>query len=211
MRNHFLVAGAVVAAVCCVPAICHAQSVPFTHEGFYLQMTLGGGYLRSSASFPLSGSNEDVSYYGGAVNGSLWIGGSLVPGFVLGGGTLGAIAISPSAKVTYQGQSETGTSNSSTSLQLNMIGLISDYYPNPSKGLHFQALLGYAVMSLNDHNSSNYSASGLGVMGGVGYEFWVSEEWSIGVLGRFAYAATKYQDTSWPTIAPALLASFTYN
>ncbi|HEY5376413.1 MAG TPA: hypothetical protein VIK01_22185 [Polyangiaceae bacterium] len=44
---------------------------------------------------------------------------------------------------------------------------------------------------------------------------WASNEWSIGVLGRLAYAATKFQDAgtsySLPTTAPGLLATFTYN
>ncbi len=208
MRNHFLVAGVVAAAAGCLPAVCRAQSVAHEHEGFYLQMTFGGGYLTTSAKIE----ERESSIYGGAINGSIWIGGSLVPGFVLGGGLLGAVAIAPSQKFKLNGQTvDTRSSGTDTSLQLQMIGLVGDYYPNPSKGLHFQGMLGYAVMSLNVNGASSFSPSGVGVVGGVGYDFWVSEEWSIGVLGRFAYVAAKYQDESWPTLAPALVASFTYN
>ena len=206
MRIHFLVAGVVVAAVCVLPAVCHAQSVPYTHEGFYLQMTLGGGYLGTSAS----ADGEALSLHGGAINGSLWIGGSLAPGFVLGGGTSSSIAIRPKVKETVNGQ-VLDVGNVNAGLQLNMIGLVSDFYPNPTKGLHFQAMLGYAVVSITQDGASSVSPSGVGLIGGVGYDFWVSEEWSIGVLGNVAYAAAKLHDVSYPTVSPALLASFTYN
>ena len=52
-------------------------------------------------------------------------------------------------------------------------------------------------------------------MGGVGYYAWVSDDWGIGVLVRVAYAATRFDNAgsslSLPTIAPGLVATFTYN
>jgi hypothetical protein len=208
MRNQHWVAGtAAVAALCCVPAACRAQSAPFTHEGFYLQMTGGGGYLGTSAS----GNGEQLSIRGGAISGSVWIGGSVVPGLVLGGGTSSTIAIRPKVKETAQGQA-LDIGNPNAGMQLNMIGLVSDFYPNPRKGLHFQAMLGFAVLTITQQNSaSSHSPSGIGLMGGVGYDFWVSAEWSAGVLGSFQYAGAKLNDASYPTLSPALLASFTYN
>ncbi len=206
MGNQHWTAGAVVAALCCLPAVCHAQSVPFTHEGFYLQMTVGAGYLGTSAS----ANGEDLSIHGGALNGSVWIGGSLAPGFVLGGGTSSAFAVRPKVKETVRGVTR-DLSDANAGLQLNMIGLVSDFYPNPTKGLHFQAMLGYAVLSITQNGASSQSPSGIGLLGGVGYDFWVSEEWSIGMLGNFSYAAAKLNDVSYPTVSPSLLASFTYN
>ena len=206
MRNRLLVAGLVLAAVCGAPAVCHAQAVPFTHEGFYLQTTFGGGYLGSSAS----ANAVELSIRGGALNGSLWLGSSVVPGFVLGGGFTSAIGLRPRVKQTLQGQqTDFGTTN--TGLQLNMIGLISDIYPDPRKGLHFQAMLGYAVLTISQNGVSSESPSGVGLQGGIGSDFWVSEEWSIGVLGSVVYAAAKLHEASYPTVAPAVLASFTYN
>ncbi|MEP7050495.1 MAG: hypothetical protein ABJB12_09095 [Pseudomonadota bacterium] len=206
MGNQHGLAGLAVAALCWAPAICRAQSVPFTHEGFYLQMTGGAGYLGTSAS----AAGEDLSIRGGAVSGSLWLGGSLLPGFVLGGGTSSAIAIRPKVKETIEGQ-EVSLGDPNLGMDLNMIGLISDFYPNPRRGLHVQAMLGYAVLSITQHGSSSRSPSGIGLMGGVGYDFWVSAEWSAGVLGSFEYAGARLNDVSYPVLSPALRASFTYN
>jgi hypothetical protein len=206
MRNQHWMAGAVAVAVWCFPALCSAQSVPFTHEGFYLQMTVGGGYLGTSAS----DNREDLSIRGGAFSGSVWIGGSLVPGFVLGGGATSVIAVRPKVKETLQGQA-VDLGNPNAGMQLSMIGLVSDWYPNPKRGLHLQAMLGYAVLSITQNGTSSVSPSGIGLVGGLGYDFWVSAEWSAGVLGNFAYAAAKLNDASYPTLAPTLLASFTYN
>jgi hypothetical protein len=184
------------------------------HNGFYLQMALGLGYLGATASE----GGEDLSIDGGAVTGSLWIGGSLVPGFVLGVGTLSTIAVSP--HLTYTNANDASlnrTGSSDLSLHLQMFGLVSDIYPDPRSGLHFQAMLGYAVLSAtqNGQSTSTNDPTGLGLMGGIGYDFWVSNEWSVGVLARVAYAATKFDDTGAnvgiPTTAPGLLATFTYN
>lgn len=206
MRIQHWMVGAIAAALCATPAVCSAQSVPFTHEGFYLQMTGGGGYLGTSAS----ANGEQLSIRGGAVSGSIWIGGSVVPGFVLGGGTSTSIAIRSKVKETFQGQPvDVGSPNAG--MQLNTIGLVSDFYPNPKKGLHFQAMFGYSVLTITQNGPSSHSPSGIGLMGGVGYDFWVSAEWSAGVLASFEYAAAKLNDASYPTLAPALLASFTYN
>jgi hypothetical protein len=70
------------------------------HDGFYLQMSLGTGFLRTSGS--QGGFAQTIS--GGTVTGSLWIGGSVIPGLAIGGGILGAIAPKPHIKLTNNGQ-----------------------------------------------------------------------------------------------------------
>jgi hypothetical protein len=60
---------------------------------------------------------------------------------------------------------------------------------------------------------SNCNSNGPGgpIFGaGVGYDFWVADEWSIGVMGRFAYAPLKENDVTYRTIDPAILATFTF-
>jgi hypothetical protein len=51
---------------------------------------------------------------------------------------------------------------------------------------------------------------------GVGYDFWVADEWSLGVLGRFLYGSMSGSDdrgVSWThsTYAPAALLTATFN
>lgn len=183
------------------------------HDGFYLQMALGLGYLRASASE----GGEDLSVEGGAVTGSLWIGGSIAPGFVVGAGSLGTVAVSPSVTYANANDPSLNRSTSGVALQLEMFGLVSDLYPDPRSGLHFQTMFGYAVLSTsrNGDTSNGDGASGLGLMGGVGYDSWVGDDWSIGFLARVVYAATKFDSAgvslNFPTVVPGVVATFTYN
>lgn len=60
-------------------------------------------------------------------------------------------------------------------------------------------------------NTSDDDPTGLVTAIGVGYDFWVAPEWSLGVMGRFAYAPLKRDDLTFSTIAPALLFTVTYH
>jgi hypothetical protein len=208
MQFRCWVTGGVFLAVSSVSCLCAAQSAPRTHDGFYFQGALGGGYLHTSAEQ----SGIEFSLYGAAVTGSLWFGGTVAPGLVIGGGTFGAVAPGPSSKFKVGGVETTGTVDSDVSLNLSMIGPFVDWYVNPKEGLHLQAMVAYAVLSASDENdTSDDNPTGVGLVAGVGYDFWVADEWSIGVLGRFAYSPASYRDISYPTIAPALQVTFTYH
>ena len=73
------------------------------------------------------------------------------------------------------------------------------------------ALAPEAAQALAEELAGNDEVTALAITAGVGYDFWIAPEWSIGVFGRFTYGALKDTDSdldaSYPTIAPALLAS----
>ena len=51
---------------------------------------------------------------------------------------------------------------------------------------------------------------------GAGYEFWISDQWSLGLLGRFTFGVTQGADNrnvDWSHVsyAPALLIGATYH
>jgi hypothetical protein len=60
-------------------------------------------------------------------------------------------------------------------------------------------------------NARGSDPTGLVLSIGAGYDFWVSDQWSAGVMGRFAYAPLSRDDVSFSTIAPALLGTITYH
>jgi hypothetical protein len=98
------------------------------------------------------------------------------------------------------------------SLYLIGIGPYVDFYPDPTEGLHFQGMVGWGVLDASvDGASGGSAATGVIMQLGVGYDFWVGDQWSIGPLARFAYAPLSLEEATYSTIAPSLVCSFTYH
>jgi hypothetical protein len=182
-----------------------AKADPNTHDGFYLHMDLGLGYLSSTATVE-------------GFDGSLTLSGVTFPSSLLMGGTVGPVAIgggfftdyAPSPSIS----DDTGASAEldDVTLYLGGIGMFADIYPNPHEGLHFLPFIGWGFLEATYQGDAGGSdPTGLVMSLGVGYDFWVSANWSVGVMGRFAYAPLSLENTSYSTIAPALLGTFTYH
>jgi hypothetical protein len=104
----------------------------------------------------------------------------------------------------------------------SLIGPFFDHYFDPAGGLHIQAALGLAILTprVFGHSSteqSEYVAIGGGLMLGAGYEWWVGDEWSLGVLGRTTIMVLGGKDevgVHWLHVAvtnPGLLVTLTYH
>jgi hypothetical protein len=190
------------------------------HDGFYLRMALGAGYLSDSETVTVGATSIDDSVTGGGLVLELKLGGTLGRGFVLGGGIEGGAFPSPQVKLS-DGTAVTGTNST---VDVSMIGPFIDYYFDPSEGLHLQALVGYGVISVSSQNAngtttSGSSPAGLALSVGFGDEWWVGEQWSIGVLARLQYLSAKndqsilgvdFTDHN-SVIVPGLLATFTFH
>jgi autotransporter-like protein len=190
-----------------------ASADPKTHDGFYFRGATGLGYTSSSVSYSPAVQGFDSASLGGVSIGfDAWFGGSPIPGLAIGGGLTGYDVPSPTLKLN--GQTVPSTSGSAT---LSIVALFGDYYFNPNAGLHLEGIVGYGVLSSRDSqgNSSSNDPTGLALGLGFGNDWWVSDEWSIGVLGRFIYAPLSYsvggESLKYSTITPALMATFTYN
>jgi hypothetical protein len=180
-----------------------AEADPRTHDGFYLHLDLGLGYLSSSADVL----DTSYTYSGVTLPSTILLGGTVGP-VAFGGGFFSDYAPSPSLSVEGGGSFEPDD----VSMYLIGIGMFADIYPNPKEGLHFLPFVGWGGLEVTvDGNAGGSDPTGLVMSLGVGYDFWVSAAWSIGVMGRFAYAPLSLNDQSYTTIAPALLATFTYH
>jgi outer membrane autotransporter protein len=180
-----------------------ANAAPRTHDGFHLNMNAGIGYV--SASAEQAGFKENMS--GVSFPTGILIGGSVIPGLVIGGNLFWHVTPSPS--YSLNGNSQT---LSDVSMWLVGIGPYVDFYPNPAEGLHFQGMVGWGALERTiNGNSGGNDPTGLIMQIGAGYDFWVGDEWSIGPLARFAYAPFSINDVSVSTIAPSLVCSFTYH
>ena len=106
--------------------------------------------------------------------------------------------------------------------QLALIGPLVDFYPGEEGGFHLQGsvdlatyVAGVGTPEVAGPTAQGHTALGFGVTAGIGYEWWVGEEWSLGALARFAWGSTSGTDNrgvSWDhrSYAPALLVGATY-
>jgi hypothetical protein len=155
------------------------------HDGFYLRLGLGGGSMGTSASFdPDDGSTFETS--GGCLAFDIAVGGTPVPGFVIGGDYAFQEAFKPHFKVRTSSRSAEGDGNTNT--VFGLLGVFTDWFPNPRGGFHLGGTLGFAVLSVADENGNldnSRSENGFGGALRIGYDAWVSRDWSLGVLGQF--------------------------
>jgi hypothetical protein len=196
------------------------QSAPgaHVHDGFYMRVASGFGVMDER----LSASGNKGRNRGMATVGELSFGGTLGSGWVLGGGIYSADLIAS----TYK--SAPGSPNSvplELDPELRGLALIApffDWYPNPARGFHFQAALGLATLTPRVFGDpateqSEYLAVGGALMLGTGYEWWVADEWSLGILTRTTVAVLGGKDEAavrWVhiiTTSPSLLLSLTYH
>jgi hypothetical protein len=188
----------------CLLSTASSSADPRVHDGFQFRGAVGPGFLSTSAS---QGS-QSLTIGGVAGNGELYFGGTPVRGLVIGGMIQSIIAFSPS--ISLNGQSLPNGSSSS-SLSFLSIAPYVNYYLDPAGGFYFLGHFGYGAESYTQNGASGSSPSGIAIGAGAGYDFWVSDQWSLGILGKFTYAPLSLNGVSYSTIAPAVLFSFNYH
>ena len=178
-----------VAALAATPA----HAAPRTHDGVYLRLGVGPGF-----AFGTLDTTADSATRGPGVATQLAIGWTVRPGLVLGAGTFPMVNPAPS----YDGVDAGGQHVSAT-------GPFVDYYPDPRKGLHLQAGLLFVVGYLDGGEREGHVGAGLGATAGIGYEVFVSDEWSLGGLARFTAYQLYGVDDAIRLMAPAALVTLT--
>ncbi len=181
------------------------------HDGFYLRTSLGLGPGKATEN--ITGEPQYI-WSGTALMFDVMIGGSPVPGFVLGGAFVYHGISNPTVKRNGSGLSE---DTSDVSLNLATFGLFTAIYPIPTRGFNLHALLGYSQVSVSigGNTIDRGNPSGPSFMGGVGYDFWISDNWSIGPDFRIAYCKAKYDSNGTSDeismLIPTLSFTATYN
>jgi hypothetical protein len=193
---------AVLVAALCTSSVGMADAGK--HDGGYFQLQGGLGYYHSGGS---SGA-FDQSFSGLTIPAALMFGHSfIIPGLSIGGGIIFDYAAGPSYKLN-------GTSQSGAGIKQFIIGLggFADYYLQPEGGLHFQGFLGWGGLETSfKGNVGGSDPTGLTLALGAGYDFFISDEWSFGVLGRLLYGPYSLGGVGFSTIEPAIVATLTYN
>jgi hypothetical protein len=220
-------ATALTASLASAGALAAEPYEPMVHDGFY--MRFGSGL----AGFDERLSSEDSAIYGGEIKtrtrgigtaAELAIGGTISKGVVLGGAFYTFDLLTSTLK--FEEDSAAGQvppPELDTELRnLVLLAPFVDIYPNPRRGFHVQGALGLAVLTPRVFGSSateqsEYAAIGGGLMLGAGYEWFVADEWSLGILGRATINVLTGKDDSdvrWihvPVTSPSFLVTLTYH
>lgn len=207
-----------------------SQAAPHARDGFYLQLTTGLGLPHSAITADEDNTRSTDHYAdtqsGVSIGGSLLLGVPLRPGLALGVGGVFALFAPGNPRPTKNGQPYSQVDVKQPAFQtMSMVGPFVDIYPSPALGWHVQALVGYAQVpfaQITPNPFFNGSPSGIGLMAGVGHDWWISEHWSAGLLARLTYANMKLAQTPYDDgigsvsehntlVSPSLEASFTFH
>jgi hypothetical protein len=136
---------------------------PENHDGFYLRLASGGGFL-GIGNNESDTSSEDLR--GPAFTLSLEFGPSVARGLASGLGL--KLVHAPDATADPGGQSSTAT--------LVFGGAFLDYFPDPTGGFHVGGRVGPAVSA----QGSSEVHAGLGAGAFLGWDRYISDYWSLG-------------------------------
>jgi len=195
----------------------------FVHDGFYLRLAGGLG----GASDKLSGGARTSEGPSGTLDGTVTgfaaatevaLGYTFFRGWVLGF----AIDTLTVPRASAHLADDVSKFSFHTS-QAAHYALFADYYPDPLRGFHVQASAGVASYIMAQGNADDpptiappHAAVGFGFMLGVGNQWWVDRDWTLGVLPRLMLAWTEGTDEfgagfSHRTLGYSLLLSATYH
>jgi len=171
---------------------------PPRHDGFYFRVSSGFAY---SSVFG-DGPNGSASVSGLGSLASLAIGGTLAPGIVLagtlgGGTTTHKFQGGPFANATIAGGSGPPAmvqASGDGSASLFEVGVLLDWFPDPTKGLHLGGSVGLGGAAITNQADGSKMA-GIGAAGALffGQDWWIGTGWSLGVEGVATGATPREQ------------------
>jgi len=151
-----------------------------THDGFFFRIGLNVGPLMLSAD-----TTPETKWSGVQSGFDLMFGGSPMEGLAIGGALIGGRTTDPKAEVGGQEGTMKG------SMLFAGLAVFGDYYLNPHEGLHFQGMIGFSAVDFVAESGASGGNDPTGTLFGlgVGYDFWIGDEWSIGPFGRVIYSS----------------------
>ncbi|SEM14440.1 Outer membrane protein beta-barrel domain-containing protein [Stigmatella aurantiaca] len=200
MRNSWIFA-----AVLLTATLASAQNDEgrHTHDGFFLRLQLGGGYNHADAT------SVDLKLKGGAAGLNAEIGGAVTRNFILYGKLSGSAAPGPDIEAgagLIRGDDD-------VSLNFSAIGLGASYYLMPSN-FYVSGALSFTQLSISvDGETLGETDLGGALHLGLGKEWWVSDNWGLGLGAEVMFGRIRSDDTDddWNTASVMIMFSATYN
>jgi hypothetical protein len=189
-----------VAAPAASPKVIHASPLPDSsptreHGGFYLGFHAGPGYFNATSEwegdFTLEAGTREFT---GPTLG-IW----LAVGTVFAKRVALAALLSFEPVLSLSGNDETGATMDleGTSFALHCQGLLVDYYLSPEGGLHLLGAVGFSQLKVSRPPADQTSdPSGSFWALGAGYEWWVADEATLGVVSRVTAASLESRESS---------------
>lgn len=179
------------------------------HDGFFARSDTGLAFYRAR----VSGSSSRTGIRGLGQSAGISVGGTPERGLVVGG-TVWTAIIDP--VFVERGRTVT-PDDDSVKITLLRLGPFLDWYPDPARGFHTQAAASFTAQVETDvkGNALEPAALGAALSVGTGYEWFVSSELSLGLLGRLALGRVVRtppegeQDMLW--LVPELALAATYH
>jgi len=126
---------------------------------------------------------------------------------VIGGGFMFDYAPSPSFEAG-------GVSGSLPDITQMLIGLGAyfDFYLSPEGGLHLPLFLGWGGVETSvDGDVGGSDPTGFMGYAGVGWDTFIGDEWSVGVMGRLLFGSLSFNDAGFTLVSPGVVATLTYH
>ncbi len=172
------------------------------HDGFYLRAASGFGAYDERANSQTADVYQGrlrIRSRGFAVASEFAMGGTPFEGLVIGGGVYSMTVYTSS--VTFNKETAPAEDVGVESRDFSVVGVFVDRYFVPTLGVHVQGALGIAqqlglTVNSDPFDSDDYNPVGPGIMLGLGYEMWIAEQWSLGVLARFGGSVLFGKDTA---------------
>jgi hypothetical protein len=165
------------------PAVDATPAGYHEHDGFMLRLALGFGGASSKWS-PKDSSLSDTKISGGGASFSIDLGSSVAENLVLHARIADLVVVSP--KFSVDGM--TGDTVDDLNYGAVLIAPALTYYFMPIN-LYLTAAIGFSTITMQSDKASidKNSKIGFGLNFDVGKEWWVSDNWALGVAGRFWY------------------------
>lgn len=178
-------------AILATAAMAMAES--HTHDGFFLNLALGFGY--QGFTYDANKSRYDMEAKGVSTELDIKLGGRIATNTLLHATILGVTNTSE-IEIKTKGGSKVGSS-SDKSENLSMLGVGLTYYL--PENIFISGSVGFANFNLQDNtdeenNIEGATENGIGVQIAAGKEWWVSDNWGLGVSVAFTYGAADDKD-----------------
>ena len=182
-------------------SVATAEAQAYTHDGFFLRLAGGFGYS------DLSENDTDQSVHGGSFGMNVAIGGMVIPNLAIHGTLSGMSMFDPSVS-----NGITSVDLDDTTVGIGGLGAGVTYYFMPIN-LYISGSLLLAQAHVDVNGIERDSDVGLMLNTVVGKEWWIHQEWGIGVAGMLDLGTVPHDnsDDSSTVVGFHVLFTATYN